>query len=249
MVRDPRGGHNRYKVNEKLFKIWSHEMAYVLGFIYADGCLIDSCKSSRTQYLSIASKDSSILHKINQALGCKKPLYKVQPKIIKYPNGIYKNSLTYVLRFGNKVMFNDLINLGLTPRKSLSLKLPQIPSQYFSSFLRGYFDGDGCLTLSRPYKNKNRAYRVRLVLTSGSKQFLNDIGSSISEFTEIQSKNIYQQVNSFHLVYCKTAALKILRFMYSDIEQNKLYLDRKYERYLHLLKIKKIRSKTCLFVL
>lgn len=224
-------------------------MAYVLGFIYADGCLIDAHNSSRTQYIGITSKDSSLLHKINQALGCNKPLYERQPQIRKYPNGkIYKNSLTYTLRIGNKVIFNDLIKLGLTPRKSLSLKLPQIPLQYFSPFLRGYFDGDGCLTLSRPYKNENRAYRVRLVFTSGSKQFLNDIGSSISEFTEIQSKNIYQQIKSFYLVYCKTAALKILKFMYSDTERNKLYLDRKYERYLHLLKSEKNRLKNCLFV-
>lgn len=244
MVRDPRGGHNRYKVNENFFKAWSHEMAYVLGFIYADGSLIDAHNSSRTQYIGMSSKDSSLLHKINQALGCSKPLYERQPQLRKYPNGkIYKNSLIYTLRIGNKIIFNDLIKLSLTPRKSLSLKLPQILPQYFSSFLRGYFDGDGCLTLSRPYKDKNRAYRVRLVFTSGSRQFLNDIANSISRFTCVQNRSIYryQQARSFNLVYCKTAALSILKFMYTDVEKNKLYLDRKHKRYLHLLKSEKNR--------
>lgn len=150
MVRDPRGGHNRYAVNENFFKIWSSNMSYILGYICADGCLIDAHNSSRTQYLGITSKDSSILHKINQALGCNKPLYKGLPRITKYPSGkTYKNSLTYTLRIGNMVIFNDLIRLGLTPRKSLSLKLPRIPLRYFVHFLRGYFDGDGCLTLSK----------------------------------------------------------------------------------------------------
>lgn len=240
MVRDPRGGHNRYKVNENFFKTWSPSMAYVLGFIYADGFLIDAHNSSRTQYIGITSKDSSIVHKINQALGCNKPLYERQPQVIKYPSGkIYKNSLTYTLRIGNKVIFNDLIKLGLTPRKSLSLKLPQIPTQYFFPFLRGYFDGDGCLTLSKP--PRRNAYRVRLVFSSGSKRFLKDLADSISKFTEIRKKSIYQQRKSFSLVYCKTTALKILKFMYSGIEQNKLYLDRKYKRYLHLLKSEKNR--------
>ena len=32
----------KYPVNEKFFDAWSSEMAYVLGFIFADGSLEDS---------------------------------------------------------------------------------------------------------------------------------------------------------------------------------------------------------------
>jgi len=240
MIRDPRGGHNRYKVNEDFFKTWSPNMVYVLGYIYADGCVIDSHRSSRTQYLTIGSKDCSILHKINRALGCKKPLDKRPSRLVKYPGGkMHQNSLTYLLRIGNRIIFNDLIKLGLTPRKSLSLKVPRIPDQYFSHFLRGYFDGDGCLTLSKPPKRK--AYCVRLIFASGSKRFLGDIANVISRHVGVKKGSIYQNTRSFNLVYYKKVSLKILRFMYLDTERNKLYLDRKYKHYLHLLKSEKNR--------
>jgi hypothetical protein len=42
MVRDPRGGHNRKKINEDFFKTWSPQMTYVLGFMYADGALLNT---------------------------------------------------------------------------------------------------------------------------------------------------------------------------------------------------------------
>lgn len=41
----------------------------------------------------------------------------------------------------------DLIKLGCVPQKSKTLQFPTyeaIPPQHFPSFLRGYFDGDGC---------------------------------------------------------------------------------------------------------
>jgi hypothetical protein len=246
MVRDPRGGHNRYKINENFFKIWSSSMAYVLGYIYADGSLINAHRSSRTKYLAITSKDASILYKINRALGCNKPLYRRPPRVIKYPSGkTYTNSLTYTLRIGNMVIFNDLMKLGLTPRKSLSLKLPRIPFRYFAHFLRGYFDGDGCFMLSRP--PKRNAHHVRVVFSSGSRQFLNDLAGSISKSTEIQEKHIYQQTRSFNLTYFKATSLKILRFMYSEIEKDGLYLDRKYGRYLSLLKTEVNRPRNLTF--
>jgi len=65
---DPRGGHNRYKFNVNFFKKWTPEMAYVLGFIYADGDIEDNRKSSRTQYTTIASTDRDILEAIKKAM-------------------------------------------------------------------------------------------------------------------------------------------------------------------------------------
>jgi len=41
----------KYKVNDDFFKIWSHNMAYILGFWFSDGCIID--KKDGTQLFSI----------------------------------------------------------------------------------------------------------------------------------------------------------------------------------------------------
>lgn len=48
----------------------------------------------------------------------------------------------------------DLIALGCTPRKSLTLIYPEkLNDEFFSSFLRGYIDGDGCICLSKDKKS------------------------------------------------------------------------------------------------
>jgi hypothetical protein len=42
----------------------------------------------------------------------------------------------------------DLQRLGVTPRKSLTLQFPsadQVPPEFLGSFVRGYFEGDGCI--------------------------------------------------------------------------------------------------------
>ena len=68
MILDNRGGHNRKKINENFFKLWCPKMAYVLGFIYADGSLLNTNKSSRTYYLSFSNNDYPLLEKIREIL-------------------------------------------------------------------------------------------------------------------------------------------------------------------------------------
>ena len=60
MCRDPRGGHNRKHINENFFKTWSPKMAYVLGFIIADGSAEDVRKTSRTCYIQISNNEKSM---------------------------------------------------------------------------------------------------------------------------------------------------------------------------------------------
>jgi len=69
---------------------------------------------------------------------------------IKYHTNKLGNS--YRLTITNKHIWNTLNNLGCTPRKSLTLKFPNI-KEHIIDFIRGYFDGDGCLTYKR-YKDK-----------------------------------------------------------------------------------------------
>jgi len=50
-------------VDESFFKIWSPKMAYVLGYMFADGAILDTNTSSRTYYLCFASNDLDLLRK------------------------------------------------------------------------------------------------------------------------------------------------------------------------------------------
>lgn len=57
---DPRGGHNRFSFHKDFFKRWSDEMAYVLGFLFADGNVIDATQKSN-KLLEFIYKDKKEL--------------------------------------------------------------------------------------------------------------------------------------------------------------------------------------------
>lgn len=230
IIRDPRGGHNRHKINENFFKAWSPEMSYLLGYIFADGAVEDVRNSSRTCYLAITSADKEILVKIKGALNSSHPLYTRKPRYMLSPRTgkQYLTRATYVLRIGNIPIYNDLLSLGLKPRKSLDIYFPKIPTLYFAHFLRGYFDGDGCLT--KTYKGISQ-----VVFTSGSRHFLEGLSESLAEKIGIKQKNLNSSDRAYQIRYKKHETLKILNYMYSEIK-NGLYLERKYQKYLSLLR-------------
>lgn len=115
-----------YKVNVDFFAKWSAEMAYVLGFILTDGCVNGNS-------FSIAQKDKAVLERINDAMGSNYP--------IKWrKNG---SSYLYTLNVSRKKMVADLVALGITEKKSLTVDFPPVPTEYLPHFIRGVIDGDG----------------------------------------------------------------------------------------------------------
>jgi hypothetical protein len=55
----------------------------------------------------------------------------------------------YSFKVWNKKLYNDLLNLGLTPAKSTDMKFPEVPSNYMNHFIRGLYDGDGSFYINR----------------------------------------------------------------------------------------------------
>ncbi len=225
--RDPRGGHNRKRVNEDFFKTWSPGMAYVLGFIYADGALEDCRASSRTCYLQLTNTDRRLLLKIRGLMQSDHRLYFRQPKLSKFQNGSYYCKGIYNLRIGSKVMFQDLLKYGICPRKSLVINLPVVPIKLFSYFLRGYFDGDGCVTV---YTRRNGGKTFQVIFTSGSWIFLDRLSKRICELTDLGIKSASYQGGAFRLRYKAREALVVCNFMYRELDVVP-YLKKKYEIY------------------
>jgi len=216
-------------INESFFKDWSSEMSYVLGLIFSDGAVEDVRKSSRTCYFTISSNDRSLLTKVRKALSSNHVIYSKKPRVVKFTSGkSYLCRESFILRVGNKKMFDDLVDLGLTPRKSLKLVFPRVPPRYFSYFLRGYFDGDGCVMTWVP--KGQFAHRVLVAFTSGCKDFLETLSEKLHSYINIGIKKVYKNGTAFNLVYRKKDGLKILSFMYREL--NKVpFLDRKYAIY------------------
>ena len=121
----------KHPVNVDFFKKRTPIVAYVLGFIAADGNI---CHSGRAHVLHIASDDKDIIEKIRPLMDYEGPIYK---KI--RGNG----KISYSLRICDMTIFLDLQKLNITERKSLTLQPPILNKKLVSHFIRGYFDGDG----------------------------------------------------------------------------------------------------------
>jgi intein/homing endonuclease len=133
---------------------------------------------------------------------------------------------------GNKHLWTTLNNYGCTPRKSLTLKFPD--KTIFKSkdlirhFIRGYFDGDGCVTLQ---KNK---YSIRpYVSIIGTWEFLNSIEHYLNYPTLAKIyKDKRSQKNTYTLWFKTIESFDFLDKVY---ENATIYLNRKYNRYLQTI--------------
>ena len=139
----------KYQVNEDFFDTWTHEMAYVLGYWYADGSLEDA-SYIRGKYIRVSSVEKYSIKKIRHWMGSK---HSIVGSKSTWPNG----KTRYLLRIGSHKLYDALVKLGLYPNKSLTIQFPVLPKKYAHDFIRGYLDGDGCVYLqkSRGVKKKN----------------------------------------------------------------------------------------------
>ena len=118
-----------YDCDETFFKnIDSHEKAYLLGFLWADGH-----NNPRSGLRIILHKqDEEILLYFKNYMKCNSP--------IKYRDDYC------IFSINRKNIYNDLLNLGMFTNKSKNnLIWPEISSIYINSFILGVFDGDGSI--------------------------------------------------------------------------------------------------------
>jgi hypothetical protein len=102
---------------------------YWLGYLMSDG----NISEERNRINLSTNKDPEHLKRYVEFL-------KSDVKISKYRNKRFEVD-EYSVNFASIEVKNFLIDLGITPRKSLTLNL-KIPLTY--SILRGYLDGNGC---------------------------------------------------------------------------------------------------------
>ena len=124
----------KHTVNDKFFDEFNEKSSYILGFIFADGNIAwNPEKGYYSLTITASEKDKVHLEKIRNLLESTKPLL-YSPK-----------TRSYRLIANNKKLCRKLMRLGVIPRKSLTLKFPDIPNEHFRHFLRGIIDGDGSI--------------------------------------------------------------------------------------------------------
>lgn len=216
-------------INHNFFKKWTPEMAYVLGFFAADGNMIRNKRGGC--YIEFEITDLDLLKKIRVLLGSNNKI------TAREKNKNWK--VSYRLQIGSRMIFGDLLELGLTPNKSKTLQLPKVPEKYLADFVRGYFDGDGCITIGRYWrKNRNKwKWQLQSSFTSGSEQFLSELKGRMQSYAN--GGSVSAKKGGYNLVYSVKDSIALFRFMYGNIASG-AYLERKYLKFKKALEIFKI---------
>jgi len=206
------------KLNIDYFeKIDTEEKAYFLGFLYADGYLSEDRGFVQ---LNLHPKDGYILHKFETLAGGENCVCSKRTV----------NATSLVFR--SKKMVSDLKKVGLFQKKSLTLKFPEsgmIPNELMPHFIRGYFDGDGCITYARSKKNgKSHKGNVNMI---GSLYFINSLNSYLKDIisTSISIYRFKHAMETYRLSFCHLDSIKIFyEFLYKDAT---VFLTRKKEKF------------------
>ncbi len=212
-------------VNKDFFKKWSHDMAYILGFLFADGNIMKTKRN--THFISFYTADRELLVTIAEVM-------ELSHKISERKS---ETGSVYRIQIGSKEMFEDLGLLGLTPNKSRRMELPVVPPEYLGDFIRGYFDGDGNVWVGYTNKSREKPTSTMLVgFTCASKVFLEDLAVSLKSLG-LKGGSLFKvkNMNCGRLQYSTSDSLKIYKIMYNTT--SKLYLDRKrltFERFIKM---------------
>lgn len=110
-------------------------MAYILGLIASDG---NVAKKGNQISIQLLSKDRDILKKIKNVTKSSHPLDRYVTKDGKDTTKFAVHSAEWK---------KDLANYGIVPAKTFNLTPPLfLHPSYKIDYIRGYFDGDGCIT-------------------------------------------------------------------------------------------------------
>ena len=219
---------NKCRLNENCFdNMNTEEQFYWLGFMYADGNI--SKEGNRVE-MRLSLKDKNHLEKFRKFLQLTTEIRIGETNGIKFCH----------LSVRNKHLWNTLNRLGCVPQKSLTLIFPNLKlfknTANILHFIRGYVDGDGCLTI---FKDGDKL-RTRLTML-GTESFLNSINYLFSNKGYIRNKSTENYTNqAFELKFSDIPSRIIARYLY---ENATIYLDRKYEKFLEFCRLEEESSR------
>lgn len=235
----------KYNIDDNFFsEINSESKAYILGLLYADGCVYNS-QGNVWAKLDLMYDDRNLLYKIAKEMKNDCPIrrhtyerseyFQNQDKIYEFTHDMCRYSMR-----SNKIV-SDLIKLGCPPTKTFKIIFPSpkiVPDDYMRHFLRGYLDGDGSLSGSpRKSNSKYRDTYLHFHLTftgtlnfvSGIKEYLNN--NVVKFIGDIRSRWDNGHDNYTLSIDGNNILEKILDWLYED---STIFLQRKYDKYLLL---------------
>ena len=221
-IKKIKGNHYRKYFHDFDFfeNIDTEEKAYWLGFMFADGYIInhENRYGEDSFGLTLAEDSLDSIEKFKKSLHATNPILYDNSKSIGQPQA--KIVLT------SQKTVNDLIDKGCVKQKSLILQPPKkVPEKLLSHFIRGFFDGDG--SLMKYNYNNYPSYQIGFTTTYEMAIWLREIFGK----GDIR-KEKRRDFTWYYSIGGNRQVLDICHYMYDEAT---IWMDRKYARYQELL--------------
>ena len=185
--------------------VWSPNLAYAVGLFATDGCLYNDGR-----HLSLVSQDIQQLENFKQCLG-------LDTKI-SFKSSDKNGRRCPHVQLSDVALYRFFLEIGLTPNKSKTMGVLEVPPRYFFDFLRGVFDGDGSF-----YSYYDPRWKSSFVFytsfASASPNFISWVRREIKSRLLVRGHITNQNNKSCsQLRYAKADSLKIIKRMYYDSE-------------------------------
>ncbi len=204
-------------INKKYFsKIDTHNKAYVLGLIAADG-------SVKNKYTArIALRDKEILEDISI------DIYQGENRVTQH-----KGNGMFCLNLCSKDLVATLNNHGIIPNKTDKLEhVMDVSNEYYNSFVLGYLDGDGTVN------PKRKSESIKIL---GTLNFLSVMSQKIKDLCAVEGKIYFCKNHLYRLEYSGSNKIKpFIKWLYSG---DSLCLSRKKEKALAILNNETLKDK------
>lgn len=211
-----------YSVNQDFFKSWNPQMAYILGFTCADGCVHG--RSLSWELSNKHSSDKSLLERFNNVMNSN---YKIE---------LRKKS--FRLRIHNPEILRDLRSLNVVQNKTKFLLFPPVPGPFLKDFIRGVLDADGWVTATI---KRNGCKEISVGFCGGSFAFMNELVSKLRDFVGLSQFNLRTREKltpkgvlsiTYQLEFYSKNALALINFLYGGVDKRSLFLERKFDNQL-----------------
>ena len=215
VLYEKRGTKHHYK--HDYFSNLTPDSAYLLGFIAADGSIVEDKKNNNKIYKRVVIRlaETEPLEIIKSELETSSPIHKYLNK-----HSFKPNSVVYQLNIFNQRIVRDLESYGITPRKTFTLEYPKINNKLDKHFIRGILDGDGWLLIAQG--DCTRKY-LHIGFSSASEKFIMELKNKLDVLSDANGY-LTKTRKTFQLRYTANKAYIIVSWLY---ENANLYLNRK----------------------